>query len=157
MADRRAFTLLELVITVTIIGVLSSVATTRLGSMRSRSSLAATVGGIQGIAASFHLYYADNHELPGDRQPSEYPSEMEPYLRRGDFEAAPAIGGEWDWNGSDSSPWDMQGANISIFNTPAPTSRWQEFDSAFDDGSLTRGAYKRVPGISTNYCWMLGY
>ena len=146
-----------MVISIVIIAVISAIAISRFGAMRSRAQRAATVSTFQGLLGAVNMYYAGNRAFPPDRQPGVFPTELQGYVRRQDFMRPPAIGGVWDWNGTSSSTWKNLGANMSIWEDPAPTAKWTEFDLAFDDGRLNSGSYKSANSGGRNYCWFLGY
>jgi prepilin-type N-terminal cleavage/methylation domain-containing protein len=153
----RAFTLIELMIAVVIVGVVAAIAVSRFGELQMSAAHAGTAANFQSLIASVHLYYGDNRELPRDRSPGVFPSELNGYLRPRDFLRVPPLGGVWDWNGNDANPWRTVGANMSIYQQPAPIEKLLAFDRRFDDGTLNGGSYRAANTGNRNYCWFIQY
>ncbi len=64
--SRRAFTLVELLVVISIIGLLSAVATVSMGSARSKARDAKRLADKNQIIKALNLYYADNGNWPAD-------------------------------------------------------------------------------------------
>lgn len=66
MNNRRAFTLMELMIVVAIIAILAGIAVTRFGGVLDRSREGATRGGLSSLRSALNIYYGDNSAFPAD-------------------------------------------------------------------------------------------
>lgn len=66
MKRRQAFTLMELMIVVTIIGILSAVAITRFGGVMDGAKEGATRGAASSLRSALQIYYGDNLGHPTD-------------------------------------------------------------------------------------------
>jgi prepilin-type N-terminal cleavage/methylation domain-containing protein len=66
MKHRNAFTLIELMIVVGIIGVLTAVAIPRYGEMIEKANHGATLGNIAAIRSAISIYYSAYAMLPAD-------------------------------------------------------------------------------------------
>jgi len=66
MKNRNAFTLLELMIVVAIIGILAAIAMTRFAGVIDRSKEGATRGGLISVRSALDIYYGDNTFYPTD-------------------------------------------------------------------------------------------
>lgn len=64
MNNQKGFTLLELIVVVTIIGVLALIAIPQYNSLREKSERAAVISDCSSIFRSFTVYYIDNGEYP---------------------------------------------------------------------------------------------
>lgn len=66
MKKSEAFTLIELMIAVAIIGLLAAVALPRFGNLLNKSKESATTGGLTSIRSTLNIYYGANHVFPTD-------------------------------------------------------------------------------------------
>ncbi|MHB0997409.1 MAG: type II secretion system protein [Elusimicrobiales bacterium] len=66
MKYRKAFTLMELMIVVAIIGILAAVAVTRFGGIINSSKEGATKGALTSLRSALDIYYGDNLAHPTD-------------------------------------------------------------------------------------------
>lgn len=141
----RAFSLIELVIVIVIIGILGAIAVPRMGMISTRSMANATHETYNRLEQGVLIYEADNQGFPPDPpSPGEYMAELDGYIGQLAWDTPAPIGGEWDWVG----PSKPTVAGIAVYSPTGPTTRWLPFDKQVDDGSLLSGRYKR----STN--WM---
>ena len=62
--NRKAFTLMELLVVISMIGILTTVSLVGLGSYRTRGRDAQRIADINSIAVALQNYYADNHQYP---------------------------------------------------------------------------------------------
>jgi prepilin-type N-terminal cleavage/methylation domain-containing protein len=150
----RGFTLIELGITMIIVGVLAAMAAPRLSSARESAALAATASSMSGFVTGVLVYHADHRAYPPDATQGVFPAALGPYVRASDFARPPPIGGQWDWNSTNATPWSTlgRGPNMSIYGVPAPLTVWAELDRRFDDGSLSTGAYTVANTGNRNFC-----
>lgn len=65
-AERPAFTLIELMVVVAILGLLAGAAMTRFVSVLDRSREGATRGGLAALRSALSIYYSDNLAYPAD-------------------------------------------------------------------------------------------
>ncbi|MFH1739228.1 MAG: prepilin-type N-terminal cleavage/methylation domain-containing protein [bacterium] len=68
--DRRAFTLIELLIVVAIIGILAAIAVPNFMNARLRATIARVQGDIKALATAVEMYGVDHGEYPDDGQVS---------------------------------------------------------------------------------------
>ena len=128
--------------------VLVAIAVPRFSRQTQLSTFRSTYASYLAVEKAAALYCADWAALPGDASTGLQPPGFGPYMRPGFWSTAPAIGGAWDWNNTwgtanAASYWTVDGPNVSVAHTPAPTARWTAFDQAVDNGVLTSGFLKR--------------
>ncbi len=66
MRSRKAFTLMELMIVVAIIGILGAIAVTRFGGVMDNAKEGATRGALTSVRSALQIYYGDNLGNPTD-------------------------------------------------------------------------------------------
>lgn len=66
MKTRQAFTLMELMIVVAIIGILGAIAVTRFGGVMDNAKEGATKGALTSVRSALEIYYGDNLAHPTD-------------------------------------------------------------------------------------------
>jgi prepilin-type N-terminal cleavage/methylation domain-containing protein len=62
-ANRRAFTLIELMIVVAIIGILAAVAVVKFAGMMAKAREASVKGNLTSIRSALHIYYTDSEGI----------------------------------------------------------------------------------------------
>lgn len=83
MADRvqRGFTVLELMVVLTIIGITLAIAIPTYSSMVRQVRASQAVADLQSLRAAAYLYFGDHGDWPGEVQAGVVPVELKPYLR----------------------------------------------------------------------------
>ncbi|HLP83080.1 MAG TPA: prepilin-type N-terminal cleavage/methylation domain-containing protein [Phycisphaerales bacterium] len=146
---RRAFTMLELLIVLIVIGLLVAIAAPRFSRARESSRMAATIATYNAIARAAEFYLADNSAYPPDYVQKSSHALFKPYINTSIFQSSAPIGGDWDWNnrtnvaGNVVGHWTLIGPNISINETVPPLVKWTQFDAWADDVRLTTGTLRR--------------
>jgi general secretion pathway protein G len=139
----RGFTLVEVLIVVVILGLLAAVVTPQFAGAAQQSKLASSLASMKALGQAFQMYRAVHGVFPSDAGPGGFPPEMAGLIRRHDWERAPLLGEEWDWNAGPG--WSLVGSNISIW---APDTRfeaeWDALDRAHDDGSRVTGLIQQA-------------
>jgi type II secretion system protein G len=97
MITPRGFTLLELLVVISIIGVLAAIIFPALGGAKQKAYLARTKVEFRSIATALEFYATDNNRYPGDVDRG-LPSGLEKYLSPGAWPAAPWPGSTYDWD-----------------------------------------------------------
>lgn len=142
-ANRTAFSLVELVIVVVILGVLTAVAAPRFFNSSRDAKINATVEMAQRINRCAMIYHGQTGTWPRDRFDRVIPPELKPFLDAGWFSQQTPIGGAWDWNG-DGSIIPHKGISvIYLSGMDIPADLWDQLDTRFDDGNLNSGEIRR--------------
>lgn len=96
-ANRRGFTLVELIIVVAVIGILTSVGTSVAGTAKQKAYLGVAKQDLSEIVSSLTLYFNDNNFYPADVD-RDVPPGLEVYLKNGRWPKAPWPGSCFDWD-----------------------------------------------------------
>lgn len=112
---RGGFTLVEIMIAVTIIGLLAAIAIPAFSRVRENARSSRTMNDFRILSDAFSVYTLENGSWPEDQMPGEFPPEMDGYLSPSRFTEPTAIGGMFDWDPptSDSKPSGVMAA-VSI-------------------------------------------
>jgi type II secretory pathway pseudopilin PulG len=129
--------LVELMIVVTIIGLLLAVAIPTYSHYRLNAKIARTASEMRGLAAAFVAYKAGNGAYPVDSH-AVLPPGMEEFINPAIWANATPLGGHYNWEGPDTYPY----AGLSILNPTAPPHAVITLDQMLDDGDLNTGKFR---------------
>ena len=138
-AEHRAFSLLELLIALVILGVIVGLGVARYGTITRAARINATVRDVQTFRQAVLLYRDTTGHWPGDEYPGVFPHELTGALDPRFFERAAPIGGDYDWNNG----WGRFEYNLGIHDPAQPLDLWRAVDTAVDDGDLNTGDVQR--------------
>jgi prepilin-type N-terminal cleavage/methylation domain-containing protein len=146
MARRDAFSLLELVIVVVILGILASIAVARYPVLADNAKWSSAQRTYSAFETALRMYHADHGGFPPDTNAGARIIFLDEYLKLPGLGSRPApFGGYWDWNNSDVPFWAGTSASMTI-HWPAgavPNAELLAYDRWADDGSLATGVYRR--------------
>lgn len=137
---RRAFTLVEIMIVVTIIGLLCLIALPAANRVRHAAQNSRFVSDLRTFAQAFDSFAATNGGWPPNAGSGVVPVGMSGLLRDGTWSSTNSVGGRWNW---DYNNFGVT-AGISTTNVTAPDSQMEEIDAKLDDGDLTTGLFRKV-------------
>ena len=137
--DARGFTLIELMIVVTLIGVLSSVAIPYYQSYTDKARLTGMAVRLGKWANEFSIWAQAYGKYPDDSHivlPPEAGGELA--IDNTTWLASTGLGGNWNWEGPDNYPY----AGIAILGATASAKQIVLFDQIIDDGNLATGKFR---------------
>lgn len=130
-ATRRAFTLVEIMVVVVIIGLLAAMAVAAFERVKERSLASRMVNDIRQCEAGFQRYAFENGGWPPPGAPGVIPTGMASYLPAV-YTQATAVGGNFSWSGPN--------AKFYLINTPASADPIMlRVDAIIDDGNVATG------------------
>jgi prepilin-type N-terminal cleavage/methylation domain-containing protein len=141
----HAFTLLELMIVVTIIALLAEISLPSFMRARQRARMLRFCGDTRAIASAFEQYRIEHDDWPADTSPGQVPAGMKPYLGRFDMTQTTAIGGKWDWFRGGRQ------AAVAISGVTVPQDQMGGVDEMMDDGILFTGLFRILSGTTYAY------
>lgn len=164
--NRRAFTLIELLIVVAIISILAVVAVTNFRHATERTLRAADAANLRTIGIALQSYFVDHNSLPpADREAGPFPSHTRDFQGAGN---GPAGGGSWD-----GLPWLLhEQGYISDWRTMFTPKylrlydggvtlrggqpRYHNFRYAYNSSALSSGGHIRGDGnIESGSVWLV--
>ena len=139
----RAFTLVEIMVVVVIIGLLAAMALPAYRHITLRSKSTAVINDFRAFSTAFVTYNLQNGHWPADTGPAVIPPEMIGALPEG-FVLKTPIGGVYEWDSDVSSNGFYTKAAITIesaANNPMTDDldQLQMIDDQMDDGNLSTG------------------
>jgi len=130
-----AFTLVEIMIVVGIIGLLAAMAMQTFGSATKVSRTAVLANDFRLYRDAFEVTYLENGYWPEDAARGVVPGGMEDALRG--FTEPSVVEGNWDW---DYNTMNVV-AGVSLVGSNASDEIMQEVDRLIDDGNLSTGLF----------------
>ena len=80
MNRRRGFTLVELLVSMTVVGLLSAVAVPKYIDLKRRANTTRVIGDIQAVRVAVMTFFADSSYFPAEAGPGVVPPNMGKYL-----------------------------------------------------------------------------
>jgi len=143
------FTLVEIMVTVVIIGLLAAIAVPTVKRVQRRSRDTRFISDVRAFSQAFETYAMKSGAWPPDANRSIVPNGMSGELRDTVWMSTNSLGGAWDWD------YKQNGITAAI-STVAVTIDDQEMtqiDAMFDDGNLATGNF--VKSAAGRYSYIL--
>ncbi len=139
-----AFTLVEIMVVVVIIGLLAAMGLPALRRVKMRSQASAVQHDLQAFSTAFITYNLQNGHWPANADPREIPPELGSAALTNAFTLKSPIGGYYKWNYDVSADGvDAKAAIVIIGDAGNPVSDDAELrlliDRQLDDGNLDAG------------------
>lgn len=140
---RSAFTLLEIIVVIIVIGILAAMVVPRYVSARQDTAISATAEDLRAIENAVSMYYAKYGAYPRDVNRTEVVSVLEPFFKdENPFSKIAPIGGKYDYEG----PPNWSPVQISVrseISTNHSEAVAIELDRYMDNGDLRTGSIRR--------------
>jgi len=133
--NTAAFTLVEIMVVVVIIGLLAAMALPAFQRSRQRSQAARLINDFRQFDSAFQRYLMENGTPPPVAMIGVVPAGMAGYLPANYIEPSP-LGGGYIWSGPSS--------NIVLSGSTATDTVMQMVDTALDDGNLATGDFTKI-------------
>lgn len=138
---------MEIMVVVTIIGLVASIAIPAFTQSRQNSIAARMANDFRQFGNKFELYNLSSGLWPEDGYPGTIPSGMESHLNDGVWTQETGIGGRWDYD------YNVFGftAGVSIDSLTANVETLVAIDELLDDGNLNSGKVQSTSGNRLSY------
>ncbi len=143
----RAFTLVEIMILVIIIGMLATMALPYVGKARESSQNVRLMNDWRIFMAAFESYATEMGEFPENGSSGQIPAGMEGHLGETAWTAVTAVGGSWDW---DLEQFGFT-AGISLVDSSIVAGQMRNVDEKLDDGDLANGLFRQTGATRLTY------
>jgi prepilin-type N-terminal cleavage/methylation domain-containing protein len=149
------FTLVEVMLVVSVVGLLAVLAIPAVMKARRQARDGAFVSDLRTCSAVFEQYAVEKGDFPPDAAPGTVPSGIGNDLpKRFDFSAKTPIGGRWDWDRAPNRTTKFRNcyAGLSVSKPQRTSAQMREIDRRIDDGNLYTGTFQ---GWSNGYIHIL--
>lgn len=133
----QGFTLLELLVTVAIVGILAAIAVPQLSSYRDKARVARVATEMRSFESAFYAYYADHGEWPEDSHRT-VPDGMESLISQTHWDKETSLGGYYNYEGPDGYAY----TGLSLFSHSASNDLIVMLDKMLDNGDLSSGRFR---------------
>ncbi|HUR56779.1 MAG TPA: prepilin-type N-terminal cleavage/methylation domain-containing protein [Opitutaceae bacterium] len=140
---RAAFTLVEIMIVVLVIGLLATMALPALIRVRQASQNSRYISDLRTFAQGFETYAIKNGGWPPNAGTGVVPTGMSGEIKDSAWTTQrKSVGGRWNWDRN------LNGfaAAISVANVTASDAQMQLIDAKIDDGDLSTGLFQKAGG-----------
>ena len=144
----KAFTLVELLMAILIIGIFITMAVPAMHKMMKTTQNNVLINDLRIFSRAFQQYAQENGEYPDDQaKGSSYPTGMAGYLTETSWSRKTPIGGNYDWDKNVNHKGTRYEAVISIKGSKdnkiiVTKERLEEIDELLDDGVLNTGVFR---------------
>lgn len=150
---RHAFTLVEILIVVVILGILAAIIVPQFASATEESRRAAFTGSLRKLSDSMFMYYTRTLDFPEDSASGRLPPSLIGYVRVSEFERDTPMGGVWDVERDELGVVSAVGVHFNNALTRRDDADMAQVDSIFDDGDVESGSFRRI--ALDRYYWVL--
>ncbi len=140
----HAFTLVELLIVVVILGVLAAIITTAFANAGTEAGQKAFATNVKTLASACELYRVQNGNWPGDASSGMLPPELASYIKPHQWESPTPIGGVWDVEFEESGITSAVGVHFDGTGQTQDDEFMVVVDAIFDNGTLDSGSFQKL-------------
>lgn len=143
---RNAFTLVEILIVVVILGIIAAIVVPSFANAVEPSKHASFATSCKAFSQAMMYYRAENGQWPEDGTSGQAPAGTEDLLDLAAFESITPIGGVWDGESDLSGLGYGIGVHFDGSGETRDAAYMTLIDEMMDDGDLTTGGFMEFPG-----------
>ncbi len=143
-ATARAFTLVEVLIVVIILGVLASIALPRFADATDGSRQTAFVTDLHNFNKAANIYTHENGQYLEDSSTGAVPTGFENYINVEGWTRDTPIGGRWDAEQNSYGFTSSIGVHFDNAAQARDDTYMSQIDAMIDDGNLATGAFQKL-------------
>lgn len=141
---RRAFTLVEILIVVVILGILAAIVVPQFSDASEEARRGSFLTNLTYFAEQCEYYAIKTGQYPPDGGSGDLPAELEGFIRPDDFENGTPIGGVWDTEFNDNGIGAGVGVHFNGIGETRDDAYMLLIDGQFDDNDLATGAFRQT-------------
>ena len=145
LPSRTAFTLVEILIVVVILGILAAIVVPQLAGTTRDAQIGAFISSIKTYAGAAEYYSVKVGSYPVDGSSGAVPAGFEDYIDPHEWTAATPMGGVWDTEFNDSGITAAIGVHFNGGDNPGDAVMLL-VDERFDNGDLATGSFQKLGG-----------
>ena len=139
---RAAFTLVEILVVIVILGVLAAIVIPQFASATDDARYNAFVSDLNALTKAVSAY-ENIHGLPPDGASGVMPTELNIYMSADRYERPTALGGVWDIEVQENGVVLAVGVHFNTGEAPTDAVMTQ-IDGMIDDGDLSTGGFREI-------------
>jgi prepilin-type N-terminal cleavage/methylation domain-containing protein len=141
LSTRSAFTLVEILIVVVIIGILAAIVVPQFVGATDEARRGSFIASLKTYADACEYFVAREGHYPPDGSSGALPTGFDEYVDEDEYESPTPIGGVWDTEFNDSGVTSAIGVHFN--GDPVPDYMLQ-IDETLDDGDLDSGIFQQL-------------
>ncbi|MBL4699173.1 MAG: type II secretion system protein, partial [Phycisphaerales bacterium] len=115
---RKAFTLVEILIVVVILGILAAIVVPQFAGATQDARIGAFISSLKTYADTCEYYNANEGRYPVDGGSGDVPAGMESYVDEDEWTAGTPMGGVWDTEFNSMGIWSAVGVHFNDGTNP---------------------------------------
>jgi type IV pilus assembly protein PilA len=136
---QSAFTLVEIMIVVVIIGLLAAIAIPAFSRVRQKAQNGRFLSDLRTFSQAFETYAQVNGQWPNNSGSGAIPPGMSGDFNEANWKGRNSVGGRWNWDRN------INGVNagVSTTNVTVDDAQMTAIDAVIDDGNLATGLFQK--------------
>ncbi|MDX2148387.1 MAG: prepilin-type N-terminal cleavage/methylation domain-containing protein [Planctomycetota bacterium] len=143
LAPRRAFTLVEILIVVVILGVIAAIVVPSFAQAVEQAENTAFIAELKTMGAAAERFYAQTGTFLEDASTGVLPAGFGAYIDASRYVQPTPLGGRWDTEQDSFGITSAIGVHFNSGARPA-SGVMASIDAQFDDGDLNTGQFRRI-------------
>ncbi len=140
----RAFTLVEILVVVVVLGILAAIVVPQFSSATDDASRAAFARDLRVYADGAELFAAQQGRFLEDSSTGQLPAGFDRYIDADRWTRRTPIGGRWDAEYMEMGVISAVGVHFNVASERRDDAYMLEIDAMIDDNDLTTGGFRKL-------------